>query len=325
MISVIVPVYNVEQYLKRCVDSLLCQTYNDFEIILVDDGSKDGSLQLCKELEKFDTRIRTLHKENGGLSSARNFGTAEAKGEWVTYVDSDDYVSETYLEDMVSLINKFDADMAITRVELRSEAEADEVRPKRFDDFVTNKQGGFYEVYIGNKIGWSGCGKLLKTSHVLNTPFPDGFYEDSASAYKFVDQCERIAIGDYENNYKYIRREGSITASVLSEKHYNIFYVCECIEEYVNKNFKGKEYYSTLIYENAVLQLLNRIKMPWDSYSDIYRRYRTKFRKALKSVFKQKDVSNDAKLYLLLLSMSPRVFWCATKIYTIIKRKRIDG
>lgn len=325
MISVIVPVYNVEQYLKRCVDSLIEQTYSDFEIILVDDGSKDGSLQLCKELEKHDSRIRAFHKENGGLSSARNFGTAEAKGEWVTYVDSDDYVSQTYLEDMVNLINKYDADMAITRVELRSEAKADEVRGKRFDDFVTDKQGGFYEVYIGNKVGWSGCGKLLKTSYVLNTPFPDGFYEDSASAYRFIDQCKRIAIGDYENNYKYIRREGSITASALSEKHYNIFRVCENLEKYVCDNFPGKEYFSVLIYENAVLQLLNRIKMPWNSYSEIYKKYRKKFRKSLWSILGKKDVSKFSKIYLVLLSLSPRIFLCLSKIYSFMKRNRLDG
>lgn len=96
-ISVIIPVYNAEATLKKCVDSVLMQQYADFEVILVDDGSKDGSFQICEEYAREDSRVTVIHKENGGVSSARNRGLEIAKGNWVTFVDSDDYINDTYL------------------------------------------------------------------------------------------------------------------------------------------------------------------------------------------------------------------------------------
>ena len=92
MISIIVPVYNTEKYLHRCIDSVLAQTYQDFELLLIDDGSKDSSGAICDEYAAQDTRVRVFHKENGGVSSARNVGLDLAQGEWVTFVDSDDYI-----------------------------------------------------------------------------------------------------------------------------------------------------------------------------------------------------------------------------------------
>jgi len=106
-VSVIVPIYNREKYIARCIESILRQTFKDFELILVDDGSKDGSLAICEEYAKKDNRIVVLHKENGGVSSARNLGLDNAKGEWICFVDSDDYVSEHYIQSLTDLIGKY--------------------------------------------------------------------------------------------------------------------------------------------------------------------------------------------------------------------------
>ena len=97
-ISVIVPVYNVEKYLHRCVDSILAQTFTDFELLLINDGSKDSSGVICDEYAAKDSRVLVFHKENGGVSSARNMGLDNAKGEWISFVDSDDWVEKEYLE-----------------------------------------------------------------------------------------------------------------------------------------------------------------------------------------------------------------------------------
>ena len=112
MISVIVPVYNMEKYLARCVDSLLSQTMKDFEILLIDDGSTDGSASICKEYAARDNRIRYIKKKNGGLSDARNVALEHAKGEFVTFIDSDDFVHGTYLEYLLSLILENNADIS---------------------------------------------------------------------------------------------------------------------------------------------------------------------------------------------------------------------
>ena len=102
-ISVIVPVYNAEKYLHRCIDSILSQTFTDFELLLIDDGSKDGSGAICDEYAAKDNRVRVFHKENGGVSSARNLGLDNACGEWVTFVDADDYVRPSYLATYIEI------------------------------------------------------------------------------------------------------------------------------------------------------------------------------------------------------------------------------
>ena len=103
IISVIVPVYNVEQYLPRCIDSILAQTFTDFELLLIDDGSKDKSGAICDAYARKDPRIRVFHKPNGGVSSARNMGLDNAKGEWIAFVDSDDWVNEDFLANFVEI------------------------------------------------------------------------------------------------------------------------------------------------------------------------------------------------------------------------------
>lgn len=96
-VSIIVPVYKAEKYLNRCIDSILAQTFTDWELLLIDDGSTDRSGDICDEYAKKDTRIRVFHKENGGVSSARNLGLDSAQGEWVTFIDADDYILPDFL------------------------------------------------------------------------------------------------------------------------------------------------------------------------------------------------------------------------------------
>ncbi len=115
MISIIVPVYNAEQYLRRCIDSILAQSHTDFELLLINDGSKDASGDICDEYATQDTRIRVFHKKNGGVSSARNLGIEESKGEWITFIDADDYVHPDFL---ASLYAQHDADLIIGSFQL---------------------------------------------------------------------------------------------------------------------------------------------------------------------------------------------------------------
>lgn len=113
MISVVVSVYNMEKYLGVCVDSLLAQTYSDFELLLIDDGSMDGSPEICDEYEKKDGRVHAYHKENGGLSSARNYGMDRASGDFIVFPDPDDWVEPTYLEGLLKIREENDADLSI--------------------------------------------------------------------------------------------------------------------------------------------------------------------------------------------------------------------
>ena len=112
-ISIIVPIYKIERYLRQCIDSILTQTFTDFELLLIDDGSPDECPAICDEYAKKDARIRVFHKPNGGLTSARNCGLDNAKGEWIMHIDGDDWVAPTYIEELYNAAIKNDADIAI--------------------------------------------------------------------------------------------------------------------------------------------------------------------------------------------------------------------
>ncbi len=110
-VSVVVPIYNVEKYLPKCIESIQMQTYNNLEIILVNDGSTDSCLKICEKYKKLDKRVIIINKENGGLSDARNFGIEKATGKWITFIDSDDYVEKDYIETLMSLSDSDDYDV----------------------------------------------------------------------------------------------------------------------------------------------------------------------------------------------------------------------
>ncbi len=197
LISVIVPVYNAEKTLRQCVDSVLMQEYKDFELILVDDGSKDDSLVICDEYAKQDTRVRVFHKENGGVSSARNLGLDNAKGEWITFIDSDDYITDGYLDGVTGcdediLINsylKFDNHGTVE--ELTSDELERKCNLKEFiDRYVTNTllRGPVFKFYRKEKI------KDLR--FLLDMKIG----EDAWFVFKYLARCQNHIIlheGDY--------------------------------------------------------------------------------------------------------------------------------
>ena len=126
MVSIIVPVYNTEKFLHRCIDSVLAQTYKDFELLLINDGSTDSSGTICDEYAAQDVRVRVFHKENGGVSSARNLGLDNAQGEWITFVDSDDWISKDYLKELAM---HSDSDLVIADFVVEGEGQWNEILP----------------------------------------------------------------------------------------------------------------------------------------------------------------------------------------------------
>lgn len=152
MISVIVPVYKAEKYLQRCIDSILSQSYTDFELLLIDDGSPDNCGVICDEYAVKDSRVRVFHKENGGVSSARNLGLDHAKGDWVSFIDSDDWVETNYLESFTAVL---DSDFIIGGVRLCSSTKTIELKDSRYPvdmliDFINANKGGRINSPWGN-------------------------------------------------------------------------------------------------------------------------------------------------------------------------------
>lgn len=209
MISVIVPVYKVEKYLGKCVQSILAQTYKDFELILVDDGSPDNCPNLCDEYAKKDKRVRVIHKENGGLSDARNAGTAIAEGDYVTYIDSDDYVSEDYLETLFSLIDKYKADIAITGICVFLDGRKPVIN-KRIKEYCYTGVQALESMLYQNTLDTSACAILLPIDVARRYPFPVGkYHEDEYTTYKYYFGVERVVVSTCPQ-YFYLQRAGSI-------------------------------------------------------------------------------------------------------------------
>ena len=213
LISVIIPVYNVEKFLKKCIDSVLSQTYHNLEIILVDDGSPDYCGQICDEYEKQDKRIRVIHNENGGLSVARNCGLDLATGDWIGFVDSDDYIAEDMLENLLISALQEDADMAITGIEFVTE---EGVAVKRYLPRNKILSGGdtiahYLKSYGGNEYVWN---KLYKKELFHKIRFPQNrLYEDCFIMYQLMASSKKVAFTSHVG-YFYLQRSQAITNSL---------------------------------------------------------------------------------------------------------------
>ena len=237
LISIIVPVYKVEKYLEKCVKSILKQTYTNLEIILVDDGSPDKCGQLCDELAKTDDRIIVFHKENGGLSDARNFGVERANGEYIGFVDSDDYIHESMYEELYKAIKKSGTSIAecgVTRVyknTLRPHYEGE-------DYFLVLGREEYLKEYLENKrlYGSAWC-KLIHKDLAKKIKFPTGkIYEDAFYTLELLKTVDRYTLisGNY---YYYYIRENSITTRPFSSKDMDYVEIMDKIKDYTLSNF----------------------------------------------------------------------------------------
>lgn len=212
LVTVIVPVYKVENYLNRCIRSIVNQSYNNLEILLVDDGSPDRCPQICDEWSKKDRRIKVIHKRNGGLSDGRNVGLKEAKGSYVCFVDSDDYVSETFVETLYGLICNYHAEMSAINLkevfaiepEVSEDVEYDQTEII-FEDADALKQ--LFSNYTFANYAWN---KMYKRELFADIQFPIGRkMEDLGTTYKLLLKTKKIAYST-KILYFYYQREDSI-------------------------------------------------------------------------------------------------------------------
>ena len=245
IISIIVPVYNVEKYLKTCLDSVIKQTVKDIEILVIDDGSTDTGGRICDSYSEVDPRIRVFHKENGGLSSARNFGLALAKGDFIGFVDSDDYIEEDMYETLLTLIKKYDADMAMCGLYDMFDGKPRKVFQKK-EEIVAGKAEAIKMVMEAEIVSVTAVNKLYDRKLFDTVRYPEGkTAEDAFVILDLLEQCDKVAITT-EQKYYYIHRGSSITTERFSKKN------LDAIEAY-EKNYQ-------LIREKHP-ELLNEAKM----------------------------------------------------------------
>lgn len=227
IISVVVPVYDVEKYLYDCVDSILTQSFTDLELILVDDGSPDNCPSICDEYEKSDKRVKVIHQKNQGLSAARNAGINVAVGEYITFIDSDDMIHQEYLKMLYDTLIYNGGEVAITRFQLFSnpgDLDLHNSIPTKRNDIVYTNTEACKLLYLENnqyKISIAACGKLFKRSLFCGIRFPEGkLHEDQFTTYKLLYRANRIVVSD-TILYFYRKNEDSITQRRFNTKRYD--------------------------------------------------------------------------------------------------------
>lgn len=213
LVSIIIPVYNVEKYLKKCIDSVLTQTYLNLEVLLINDGSLDNCGEICDYYKSIDKRVKVIHKKNGGLSDARNCGLEICTGDYIAFIDSDDFISEYYIETMIKAIMENDCQMAALAASTPF-YDGQEV----LSDVLTSNYD--LEIYSGTdalrlmlyqNIATGAPFKICKKDIFNTIRFPKGYlYEDVATTYKEFFYADKVAVvrGDF---YAYRKRNDSIT------------------------------------------------------------------------------------------------------------------
>ncbi|MGL5749960.1 MAG: glycosyltransferase family 2 protein [Paraclostridium sp.] len=274
-ISIIVPVYNVENYLKKCLDSIVSQSFKNIEIIIVNDGSTDNSREICDEYKKKDNRIKVIHKENEGLSSARNRGIDISKGKYIGFIDSDDWIDKYMYEKLYNLCEKTSSDIGICNF-FRNENE------RNVEDEVVielDNIEGMRELFKGNLYRFSACNKLFKKSCFENIIFPEGrVHEDLSTTYKVFSNANKIVYTNYLG-YFYFVRENSILTSKYNEKRLDAFIGWNEILPFIKFNYEN-------VYNSAIdcfayycidniFYILDQVKDNIDRvrYIEIIRRY----------------------------------------------------
>ena len=292
-ISVIVAVYNTEKYLDRCIESLLNQTYKNIELVIVEDCSTDSSRKLLKKY-KGNKNIKVFYnRENRGLSYSRNYGLKKSTGDFIGYIDSDDYVEPDYYEKLMSSIKDNKSDIAICDIKLVDEQTNKIQRCKCYaNDFDV------YSV-VNNGFAASACNKLFKRKNIEKYPFAEGkVNEDIAVVIPTVIQAKKISYAD--TCYFYVQRGGSIQNSKFSDKRFDIFDGVKTTLERI-KNEQDYEFYKNAIIYNQLILLL-MFAIPKEK--NFIKRY--KFLKKFNELSKDYKITKNTN-YLEYLENSKRI------------------
>lgn len=236
LLSIIIPIYNVEAYLEKCVNSVRNQTYKNIEIILVDDGSPDKCPEICDRFAKEDDRINVIHKENGGQGSARNMGLDIAKGDYIAFIDSDDYVDENMYEIMIEALERTDSDMSFCGFYSHSGVRVVESTKFRNEHIWQNAEQLLEALFKVEAIG-NPCNKVCKSELFSDIRFPEGVArEDIYIMHNLYGKCSR-AVHTGKSLYHYLVREGSSEHQGFDPKFLISIQIAEDRREYVRANF----------------------------------------------------------------------------------------
>ncbi len=324
LISVIIPVYNVEEYLRECIDSVLCQTYGNFEIILVDDDSTDSSGEICDEYVEKDERVTVIHQKNGGLSCARNTGFSESNGDYVYFLDSDDYIAENTFETLLEIAQRDNSDIVF--FDAVSFADTDDFTVKqnyiRKNNYKSDNGYNVFSELSKNNEYHSAVPLLFIGKQFLansNTHFISGIlYEDMVFTYQLF--CKAQIVSQCSEALYYRRyRKNSIMTSIKTEKHFSSFidvfnHNAEFTREFTRNN------------TSAVYDYVSRCAFNVFNIYEKLSKSDKKNCKAKLATFKKTVLDNDAfGNTALKMRCYGKVFWFTYKIFVKTVGRLLKG
>ena len=303
MISIIVPVYNVEKYLDRCVQSILAQTYDEYELILVDDGSTDSSPEICDRYAAENEYIIAVHKKNGGLSDARNAGAAIARGMFVTFIDSDDYVSPDYLETLMLLRDDHGAEVCVGGILPFKEGR----KPKPGDDeseYVYNNEQALTHMLYQDGLDTSACCILMPKSYAREYQFPKGkYHEDEFTTLKYYLAARKTAV-TRKQIYYYMQRKNSIMHS-LGKDSLDEIEAADFLVDYTRANCPSAISAAKSKKFSDYCQVLLKTKGLKKSDPDLYKKICAYLKSERSEILEDKNTRLKNKVAALALYLGP--------------------
>lgn len=319
LVSVIVPIYKVEKYLPKCIDSILTQSYKNFELLLIDDGSPDSCGHICDEYQEKDSRIRVFHKQNGGLSDARNYGIVRSKGDYLTFIDSDDYISNNYLKILVNMVQTYEVEMSCVACVIEKKGvKVPSVNKKNVTRKISKEEALKY-VCIKKYFGVSAWGKLFKKELFRDIRFPVGrLYEDMLTIPYIIDKCKYVAYSE-QQAYFWVQRDGSITHSPISEKELQIFDGLDRLMNFIDSNYPELHDAAICRYiDDSIWNIVHKLIYDEKYASKIVDVRKTCHNYWIKGMT-NKFLSKGKKIQILLLLINVQLY---KKIYIIVDKIR---
>lgn len=324
LISIIVPVYNIEEYLPRCIESILNQTYKNLELILVDDGSLDGSGAICDEYAKKDDRVFVIHKENGGSSSARNAGIRQARGEYLGFVDSDDYIEKYMYEKMVHAIDERNCNIVqVARDEIDDKGKLMQAICEMPDEITEYSAEEFLKELLLHKGDCSFCTKLLNRDLFLSRQFPEGVLnEDFHLLVKVLGQGESVVSLPYLG-YHVFYRIGSNTRKKDKNEFSRVYGDnvdnADMVYELVSESFPALKNiairFGLFQRMDYLLHIpISQMKKGNEQYQNVCRYVKKHWTDTMTS----KYLTTKDKLYLTLFAIAPKKI---RQVHAAIKRQ----
>ena len=282
LISVIVPVYNVEAYLPRCVDSILAQTYQNLEIILVEDGTKDNCGAICDDYARKDARVRVLHKKNGGLSSARNAGIDVARGEYLNFVDSDDWIEPDAYEHMMAAATRYNVKLVCAG---RYDVDAGKTEKTvglcpRKEEVISGIELA-RRIFVWENVDSAACDKLYHRDLFRDIRYPIGkVCEDVPTTYRIALGAERVAMCA-KPIYNYYHRPGSLSLAPVSEKTFHFSEHTAVIYPFIRDNYPEIADHARYLRVRSLVHNLISLDLAGAEYREKFARQYRDSRKAL--------------------------------------------